>query len=157
MTLIEQLSELFSELGPQTPEIDAISQDEATPTWAVALVDGAPIEAALDEDRGVLALSTTLGRPAEEHRVAVYEALLMFNSLRAQTGGVVMSLAEPAGDAELGYDLAVAELTPAVLQTVLLNFAAKAQAWRRVVASGAAPGESAVEYDPSNMAAALRV
>ena len=137
MTSVEQIAELFAELGPQAPEIVSVSQDGQADAWAVELDDGMIVEAALDGERGVLSFSSNLGRPNDDVRTDVYQSLLLYNSLRDRTGGVTMSLAEPSGDVVQSYDLDLRDLTAVTLHNLVLNLAAKARLWQNVVASGA--------------------
>ncbi len=155
MTTAEQLTELFSEIGPQNPEIDGVSQHAESSTWAVGFDDGLVVEASLDEDLGVLAFSANLGQPSSEHQFAVYETLLLFNSLRS-TGGVTACLTEPNGDLELNYDLDLRDADAVTLPTVLANFAAKTRIWRAVVETGAVD-ESFLSNNSSDFSQSIRV
>ena len=138
----EQVAKLLVELGERTPQIQNIVQEEeaeeAKPRWAIELEDGSVVIAALDTDHRKLSLETGLGRPREEHRLAICEALLMFTSLK-HVDNTAMALSEPEGEFRLCSHLPECDFDAFKLQTTLNNFAVTAQRWRAAIARGA-PG-----------------
>lgn len=153
MTTIEQISEMFSQLGAQNPEITGVSQHRSSAAWAVAFEDDGIVEATIDADRGTLTFSANIGRPEPDARLAVYEAVLLYNSMGNRTYGVVISLSTPDGELTQTFDLDLRDLTDVTLQNVVANFADKAWHWRQVVANGAAAGEPLSGEGPADDAA----
>jgi hypothetical protein len=147
MTALEVIGELFAELGADNPNITDVSQDASSPAWAVAFVEDGIVEAALDADRGKLMFSADIGRPEPESRLAVYEAVLLYNALGDRTHGVTVSLSEPDGRLTQTFELDLRDLTAVTLQNVVANFAQKAWHWRQVVANGAAAESVSAEGD----------
>lgn len=143
MTPIEQISEMFSALGPQNSEITGVVQHASSPAWAVEFTDEGIVEAALHEERGKLTFSADLGRPEPGTRLGIYEAMLLANAFGSSTDGIAMSLSEPDGCLTQTFDLDLRDLTDVVLQNVVANFALKASYWRELVACGAADEGSA--------------
>ncbi len=123
---------LLQELGPQTPEIDAVLQEDEK-SWLLVFADeqSVYVEWANNPDR--LVLSTGLGRPPEGNELPVYETLLSYNLLWQDTGGVRMAIDGPQGDIMLIYDLFDDQLSLAELQTVVLNINSIAAIWRDYV------------------------
>ena len=77
-------------------------------------------------------LTIDLGRPADDRRTDVYSAMLNFNALWREPGGVNTAMAD--GELFQIYDLDVADLTLSDLRDVLGNFVEKARIFRRFVA-----------------------
>lgn len=123
---------LMQELGPTTPEIDAIIQSDET-SWAIQFSDESIIIIDWADAPPRLVISATLGRPAEESRLAVYRTMLSYNLLWKDTGGVKAALAGPMGDVILLVDLYADQLYEAELRTVLLNFVQLALVWSSYV------------------------
>lgn len=123
---------LLQELGPQTPEIDAVLQEDEK-SWLLVFSDeqSVYVEWANNPDR--LVLSAALGKPVEGNELQVYETLLSYNLLWQDTGGVRMAIDGPQGDVMLIYDLFDDQLSLAELQTVALNITSIAAIWRDYV------------------------
>lgn len=123
---------LLQELGPQTPELDAVLQENEK-SWLLVFGDEQSIyvEWANNPDR--LVLTTGLGRPVEGNELQVYETLLSYNLLWQDTGGVRMAIDGPQGEIMLIYDLFDDQLSLAELQTVVLNITSIAGIWRDYV------------------------
>ena len=66
---------------------------------------------------------------AQQASVSVYEALLCYNLLWKDTGGVKMALAGPGGDLMLLYELYVDQLMLNELQVVISNFSSISHVW----------------------------
>jgi hypothetical protein len=93
-----------------------------------------------------IVLSSMLGIPSETMQLSVYEALLCYNLLWKDTGGVKMALAGPGGDLMLLYELHVDQLMLNDLQIVISNFSSISHVWSVYVTgeshdlAGNAPG-----------------
>lgn len=131
---LELIQMLMQELGPNTPEVDAILQTDDT-TWAVQFDDDRAILIEWADDPRRLVLSAILGRASSATQIAVYETLLSYNLLWKETGGVRMALDGPEGDVMLIYDLYEDQLTESELRTVMVNFADLAALWTEYVTS----------------------
>jgi hypothetical protein len=129
----ETIQLIMQELGPQTPNIDAVVQ-HGEDSWAVQLDDTSIvlIEFATDPDR--LVLSTELGTPLPERRLAVCQLMLAYNLLWEENAGLTMALGGPEGGAMLlcGWRHTEPELQN--FQKELLRFSQVANAWRRYIA-----------------------
>lgn len=123
---------LLQELGPVTPEIDAVMQQDES-CWLLVLEDESSITVEWTGNPDRLVLSTALGRPSENAQLSVYETLLSYNLLWQDTGGVRMAIDGPNGDVILIYDLFDDHLLVADLQTVVLNLVSIASIWRDYV------------------------
>lgn len=129
---LDQAQMLLQELGPQTPEIDAILQEDEK-SWLLVFGDEQTIyvEWANNPDR--LVLTTGLGKPLAGSELQVYETLLSYNLLWPDTGGVRMAIDGPNGEIMLIYDLFDDQLSLTELQTVVLNISSIASIWRDYV------------------------
>ncbi|MDO8298162.1 type III secretion system chaperone [Lacisediminimonas sp.] len=123
---------LMQELGPQTPEIDAVMQQDDT-NWVLMLEDESAVAIEWTGNPSRLVLSANLGHPSEGSQLSVYETLLSYNLLWQDTGGVRMAIDGPQGEVMLIYDLFDDHLTVAELQTVVLNLTSIASIWRDYV------------------------
>ncbi len=134
MTTIEQIQQLLQELGPSTPDIDAVVQTEE-PSWAIQFSDETIliIEPADDPERMVL--SAELGNAGESLELPIYETLLCYNLLWRDTGGVKIGLAGPKGALIISSEICLRNLTLTDLQQGLKNFADIARSWSKYVAN----------------------
>lgn len=129
---IELAQMLIEELGPKTPEVDAVLQQDET-NWVLMLEDESAIIIEWASNPSRLVLSANLGRPNEGSQLTIYETLLSYNLLWQDTGGVRMAIDGPQGEVMLIYDLCDDHLTLGELQTVVLNLANIAEIWRDYV------------------------
>lgn len=123
---------LMQELGPQTPEIDAVLQQDEK-SWLLVFSDEQSIYVEWANNPERLVLSTGLGKPVEGCQLQVYETLLSYNLLWQNTGGVRMAIDGPNGEVLLIYDLFDDQLSLSELQTVVLNISSIAEIWRDYV------------------------
>ncbi len=135
----DELTLLFTELGESTPEIDRVIEHPGEPRWAIGLNDDLLVTVDLVEDQSALILCADVGRPQEQHRLRVYEAMLMYSSLRQSNGGFTMALAQADGECQILSDIAARDVDVHRLRTGILDLASKARLWREVVALGADP------------------
>lgn len=139
MSLLAAVQNLIEELGPATSTLISVSQlgDEL---WGVVFDDETVVTLELDQDRSALVLQTEMGSPAASRRAEVCTALLNYNLLWRETGGVKMALGGEEDTAFQLYDLDCRDTSLVELQNVLENFADKARIWRSYVAgTGDAP------------------
>ena len=109
-------------------EIIRIGEDR----WELLMQSDVEFLAEFDRPQQSLVITAEVAVPAAKALLPVYEALLQFNQMRAETGGVTMSLSTE-GVVEQSFRLNVAVLEPHVLQHVLENLAEKVLMWRSVL------------------------
>jgi hypothetical protein len=141
MNSLEALQSLMKLLGPQTPGIDAVVQNEDR-TWALQFDDASVVFLEWDEQPPRLVISAELGKIEEGRQLDVMRMLLSYNLLWRDTGGVKFAMGGPDGGAMLLYEWHSGEAVLSELQTVLQNFRDIAGAWRRYVESGGAVEEA---------------
>ena len=95
-TTIEKIQQLIQELGPNMQDIDAIVQTEE-PSWAIQFSDETIIIIEAAEEPARMVFSAELGNASETNQRAIYEALLCYNLMWRDTGGVKIGLAGPQG------------------------------------------------------------
>lgn len=114
----------------QASGLSDISLTRVDPSnWLATLEGKSPILVEWTDDPGRLVLSSVLGRPTIEQRMAVFETLLSYNLLWEETGGARMAINGAEGKAVLIYDLHADNLSYVLLGTVLTNFSQLAQMW----------------------------
>jgi hypothetical protein len=127
-TNLERMQAMMEEIGPAMAEIEAVIQSEDK-KWAIQFEDQSIIMLEWTERPDRIVLSSMLGIPSETMQLSVYEALLCYNLLWKDTGGVKMALAGPGGDLMLLYELYVDQLMLNDLQIVISNFSSISQVW----------------------------
>ena len=127
-TNLERMQAMMEEVGPAMAEIEAVIQSEDK-NWAIQFEDQSIIMLEWSERPDRIVLSSMLGIPSEAMQLSVYEALLCYNLLWKDTGGVKMALAGPGGDLMLLYELYVDQLMLNDLQIVISNFSSISQVW----------------------------
>ena len=75
MTSTEKIQQLMQELGPNTPDIDAVVQTEE-PSWAIQFSDETVVIIESAEDPGRMVLSAELGSASDRLQLPIYETLL---------------------------------------------------------------------------------
>lgn len=136
MASLEEIATLMEALGPHDDEIETITRNGET-DWAVAFDADTILLLTYQAKQDKLVLSMTLATPPEGQRLAAYEAMLAYNLLWEETGGVKMALAGAHGPIVQLFELCTCALDLESLDTVLVNFALKARMWKDVIASGA--------------------
>ena len=131
-TNLERMQAMMEEIGPAMAEIEAVIQSEDK-NWAIQFEDQSIIMLEWAERPDRIVLSSMLGIPTESMQLSVYEALLCYNLLWKDTGGVKMALAGPGGDLMLLYELYVDQLLLNDLQIVISNFSSISQVWSMYV------------------------
>jgi hypothetical protein len=132
-TTTEQIQQLVQELGPSMPEIDAVVQTEE-PSWAIQFSDETIviIEAAEQPER--LVVSAELGVAQENTELQVYEAMLSYNLMWQESGGIKIGLAGPKGALIISAELCLVGLTLMDLQLSLNHFLKITRAWSQYLA-----------------------
>ena len=134
MTSIEKIQQLMQELGPNTPDIDAVVQTEE-PSWAIQFSDETVVIIESAEDPGRMVLSAELGSASDRLQLPIYETLLCYNLLWRDTGGVKIGLAGTKGELIISTEICLDGLLLASLQQGLADFANISRSWKSYVAS----------------------
>ena len=105
--------------------------------WVVRF-EAMDVEIQLDPERRRLVLLTNVGVPNPERRLAVLEAVLVFNLLVLETGGVRIAMTATDGDMVQLVDLGIDDLTSRDLSNVITNLAGRALVWRAFISAAVA-------------------
>lgn len=133
---IEQIQQLIQELGPNMQDIDAIVQTEE-PSWAIQFSDETIVIIEAAEDPARMVFSAELGSANDNNQHAVYEALLCYNLMWRDTGGVKIGLAGPQGALIISSEICLEGLMLNDLQFTLKNFLKIARSWQSFVSQAA--------------------
>ena len=131
-TTIEKIQQLIQELGPNMQDIDAIVQTEE-PSWAIQFSDETIIIIEAAEEPARMVFSAELGNASETNQRAIYEALLCYNLMWRDTGGVKIGLAGPQGALIISIELCLEGLMLNDLQISLTNFLKITRSWQGFV------------------------
>ena len=131
-TTIEQIQQLIQELGPTMQDVDAIVQTEE-PSWAIQFSDETIVIIEAAEDPARMVFSAELGNANETNQHAIYEALLCYNLMWRDTGGVKIGLAGPQGALIISSELCLEGLLLNDLQLTLRNFLKITRSWHGFV------------------------
>lgn len=129
---VEKIQTLIQELGPVSPDIDAVVQTEE-PSWAIQYSDETIIIIEAAEEPQRLILSSELGSPTDSLQLPIYETLLCYNLLWRETGGVKIGLAGPKGALILSCELCLEGLSLMDLQEGMTNFITIVRTWTKYV------------------------
>ena len=143
----ETVQLIMQEIGPQTPDIDAVVQ-HGEDSWALQLDDASVVfmEYATAPDR--LVLSMELGMPIPERRLEVCQLMLSYNLLWEENAGLTMALGGPAGGAMLLYEWRSPEPDLQDFQQELRKVSQVARAWRSYIAQAEATDANALQALP---------
>ena len=133
-TTIEQIQQFMQELGPASPDIDAVVQTEE-PSWAIQFSDESIMVIEPADEPPRLILSSELGTAPEAAERPLYEALLSYNLLWRESGGLKIGLAGPKGSLIITGELCLEGLTLLDLQATLARFRKVTASWRHCVVS----------------------
>lgn len=131
-TTIEQIQQLIQELGPHMQDIDAIVQTEE-PSWAIQFSDETIVIIEAAEEPARMVFSAELGSANDANQHAIYEALLCYNLMWRDTGGVKIGLAGPQGALIISTELCLEGLMLNDLQFTLKNFLKITRSWQGFV------------------------
>lgn len=91
---------LMHQLGPATPEITAITQQEID-SWLVEFDEDVSIDMSWQESPTRMLMCCSLGQPDEAMRVDVYASLLSANLLLTGLANVKLALSQPEDEVML--------------------------------------------------------
>jgi hypothetical protein len=133
------MRELIEQLGPTMKGAEAVVEIDPD-HWVVEVDGGQAASIEHRRDLGIVAVSTTVGRPSSTDRLRIYETALVYNSLWRQSGGARLSMAGIHQDLALGVELPASGLELAMLVRALGSVLAKGAIWSRYVGgNGPAP------------------
>lgn len=135
MSTIEKIQQLLQELGPDTPDIDAVVQTD-DPSWAIQFADETIVIIEPMEDPGRMVLSAELGTASDSLQLPIYETLLCYNLLWRETGGVKIGLAGPRGALIVSTEICIDGLSLTDLQQGVMDFSKIVRSWAKYVADG---------------------
>lgn len=157
MKTLEQLQQLFDELGPQATDIDAIAEGPDGRSWAVAMTTGRILEIDWNEAGEKLAISTDLPSPSVTNRLAILEALLLHNLLWQDGSAARMAFDRLGGNPIQLSEIPTTNLDLPTLHGVLKSFVERAEVWSDFITSGASPGADDSMPVDSGLADMIRV
>ncbi len=120
-TVNDKIQDLICQIGPVFPDIDAVIQTE-DPSWAIQFVDELVVMIEQLEHPDRMVFSSEIGTVADDQELPIYEALLCYNLLWKDTGGVKIGLAGPKGILIVTTELLLDGLTLMTFQEALTNF-----------------------------------
>lgn len=120
-TVNDKIQDLISQIGPVFPDIDVVIQTE-DPSWAIQFVDELVVMIEQLEHPDRMVFSSEIGAVANDQELPIYEALLCYNLLWKDTGGVKIGLAGPKGILIVTSELLLDGLTLMTFQEALTNF-----------------------------------
>lgn len=123
----ERINMVFAETGKNCDIIEEIVHDEDG-VWQLQVSQGTQFTVIFDTHE-MLNFSAEVAVPSEADLLGVYTALLQFNRLQTETGGVSMAL-DDAGTVEQLFRLPSSSAEPRVLQHVIENLTEKVLLWR---------------------------
>lgn len=132
-TPVEQIQLLMQELGPVMPEIDAIVQTEE-PSWAIQFSDEHILVIEPADEPPRLAMSSELGAAPDGTEKPLYEAMLSYNLMWRDSGGLKVGLAGPKGSLIISWEISLDGMTLVELQAAIARFMKAVASWQRYVA-----------------------
>lgn len=139
----DTISETMRAIGPQHNDIDEVEQI-APDAWTIAYAGGSVVGVEWLASPSRLVLTALVGVAAESRRLAVYETLLIFNSLWRDHDGVRLALTGPDGQVQLIFESQAPDMTSNQLHSMLGVFIELAALWSTYVTT-----DSAMPPDPT--------
>jgi hypothetical protein len=129
----EQVSALLVEAAELDDDVAMVVRN-AEDNWIVRF-EQVDIEIGCDVERERLVLVSTVGVPEPGRRMTVLEAMMAYNFLVIDTGGVRMAMTGTDGDIVQMVDIGLSGLTARDMAVALVNMAEKTQVWRAFIAA----------------------
>jgi hypothetical protein len=149
-TVNDKIQDLISQIGPVFPDIDAVIQTE-DPSWAIQFVDELVVMIEQLEQPDRMVFSSEIGAVTDDQELPVYEALLCYNLLWKDTGGVKIGLAGPKGTLIVTSELLLDGLTLMSFQEALTNFTNIARSLSKYVLKDKKSGTSLPNLNPHSL------
>lgn len=128
MSNIAHIDDLMTQIGPLVEQIEVVQRHDET-RWSITFDEETIVLVDYLDEARKLTFVIEIGPAEEEMKHSVYEFMLGYNYLYADTGGVRMAIDGPAGNVVQLFDLFETDLDINTLITVLENLVAKA--WHR--------------------------
>ncbi len=152
----EIISQIVADLGPLVDRLQQVTTP-GTGRWILEF-DNEAILCELNSSADRLYLTMSVGPLPEARREDTLEALLAFNSLWAETGGVRLALDRPGGEILQLCDILTQGIDVTKVAHVVEALLAKAQTWKSLIAGAETTAvESAEDRDAPGMGTAIRV
>lgn len=149
-TVNDKIQDLISQIGPVFPDIDAVIQTE-DPSWAIQFVDELVVMIEQLEQPDRMVFSSEIGAVTDDQELPVYEALLCYNLLWKDTGGVKIGLAGPKGTLIVTSELLLDGLTLMSFEEALTNFTNIARSLSKYVLKDKKSGASLPNLNPHSL------
>lgn len=136
----ERIDLAFAETGQNCEIIEEIVHD-GEHVWQILASGEIHFDVTFDSQQ-ILNFSAPVAVPANSDLAGVYTALLQFNRLQTETGGVSMAL-DDVGTVEQLFRLPSSSAEPRVLQHVIENLCEKVLLWRAFLSEETAAADDA--------------
>ena len=148
MEQFQRIDLMLKDIGPASDAVEQIVRigDQA---WDILLTGDVVHHLRYDQQQEKLIFTTEVGEPNPDNVMQIFHALLQFNALRDETGGVTMGLADTM--VQQSFEMNVAATETPNLQAAVENLAEKALTWRIVLQSDAG------DIEPETVNPGLRV
>ena len=118
---LQKFQIMMEEVGPEVSDIETVIQNKDR-DWAIQFVDELVVMIEQLEHPDRMVFSSEIGTVADDQELPIYEALLCYNLLWKDTGGVKIGLAGPKGILIVTTELLLDGLTLMTFQEALTNF-----------------------------------
>ena len=150
MTELEKIAQLLAEVGPLLEEIAAIEQISEQ-TWIIGIDEVTAIEVHFEPAENRLGFSMMLAPVEPEKQLELYKSMLMYNSLKQDTGGFHMCLDGDEGYVHLLLDIYHSDLSAQELAAVLETILDTGGNWRAVILGVEVEEGDAASNPPSSI------
>lgn len=130
---LSDLQYLMHQLGPATPEITTILQEDID-SWIIGFDEGAAMQIAWDERSARVRMTCAVGRADDDEREAIYAVLLNANLLLAGVADLRLALSDAGDDVILIGEYVLAEASIDSLRQRLSEYLGYAETFSRIVA-----------------------
>jgi hypothetical protein len=130
---LSDLQYLMHQLGPATPEIVTIVQDDID-SWQVEFDEGVSLQVGWQEKPPRMLMTCSIGQPEVAARERVYASLLSANFLLTGTTNLKLALSQPDEDVLLIGEYELSQVSVAALQDHLSIFLQSAARFSTIVA-----------------------
>lgn len=129
------IADALTALGASEDTIEGVFQ--MTPnSWMLSFTDDTQMDISLDEDGLRLNFFAEIGPVNPDKRAAQLEAMLTFNMLSGDTGGVRIGLAAPTGNATMISDIHATAISTGAITANVLGLRTMAARWRDIMQNG---------------------
>ncbi len=133
---VESINTLMTAIKPALGLSEVIKHEDGV-AWTLGVEEKLAMLAEYSVADGRLTLSAETARPDRSRRAETYEFLMLFNAQWRETGGIRMVLEAPDAPVVQVAEIELDTLDRTAFAAIVGGFAAKALAWRRLIADGA--------------------